>query len=79
MYIIERMAHLVMDAKDDNAGPDLLCDYMIASFCYSIVILSRRTGKIRSLLVFVQNVLKVGQKLTQEDGLELSGSHYLGI
>ena len=41
VYIIKRLAHLVVDAKNDNAGLDLLCDYMTASFCYSIVILSR--------------------------------------
>ena len=32
MYIIKRPAHLVVDAKNDNAGFDLLCDYMTASF-----------------------------------------------
>ena len=47
--------------------------------CYSVVILSRRIGKIRLHLIFAQNVLKVGQKLIQEDGLEFSGGHYLGI
>ena len=41
VYIIKRLAHLVVDAKNDSAGLDLLCDYMTASFDGSIVILSR--------------------------------------
>ena len=41
VYIIKRPAHLVMDAKNDNTGLYLLCDYMTASFDGSIVILSK--------------------------------------
>ncbi len=35
VYIIKRPTHLVMDAKDNNAGLDLLCDYMTASLLFS--------------------------------------------
>ena len=79
VYIIKRLAHFVVDAKNDNTGLYLLCDYMTASFCYSIFILSKHIRKIRSHLVFAQNVLKVSQKLIQENGLELSGGYYLSI
>ena len=69
VYIIKRSAHLVMDAKDDSAGLDLLCDYMTASFVIQLLFYPSVSGRYAHASYSLKNVLKVGQKPVQEDGL----------
>ena len=60
MYTIERLAQLVVDAKNDNASLYLLCDHITAFFDYSIIILSVAAGKIRKRQTFA---IAVGQEV----------------
>lgn len=45
VYIIKRLAQLVMDAKNDNAGLDLLCDHMTASFVIQLLFYPGVSGR----------------------------------